>query len=51
MIDLNAVNDEIKRLEEDDLTYRIAEKLAVLEEKAIQAQQQGQLMIILQNLK
>ena len=30
MIDLNAVNDEIKRLEEDDLTYRIAEKLAVL---------------------
>lgn len=30
MIDLNAVNEEIKRLEEDDLTYRIAEKLAVL---------------------
>lgn len=30
MIDMNAVNEEISRLEQDDLTYRIAEKLAVL---------------------
>ena len=30
MIDMNAVNEEIERLEADDLTYRIAEKLAVL---------------------
>lgn len=30
MVDMNEVNAEIRRLEEYDLTYKIAEKLAVL---------------------
>lgn len=30
MIDMSVVNEEISRLEADDLTYKIAEKLAIL---------------------